>query len=224
MLWGCGDIFFLDSLAHNKNRQLSPSHCHVKRYGVGVFLGSGSRGMGGFCLPCGFHGPALKIDHRNPLQAEKASSVTHVISLDTSSQCAGKLEVSQRLRKLNLQSSANLSGVEFWVLFPRGNPSVKWLYMFCNKINCPKYGEEWHVCSLVELTNPSSVSPDWKASYKMLNSAHFWAYAVLWCIFCLHCCVLLWVHIVCSRDGRYWHKNVSQYFLVFIEITISVTI
>lgn len=69
--------------------------------------------MGGFCLPCGFHGPALKIDHRNPLQAEKASSVTHVISLDTSSQCAGKLEVSQRLRKLNLQSSANLSGVEF---------------------------------------------------------------------------------------------------------------
>lgn len=111
MLWGCGDIFFLDSLAHNKNRQLSPSHCHVKRSRVGVFLGSDSRGMGGFCLPCGFHGPALKIDHRNPLQAEKASSVTHVIPLDTGSQCTGKLEVSQRLRKLNLQSPANLSGV-----------------------------------------------------------------------------------------------------------------
>ncbi|GAA6088323.1 uncharacterized [Tachysurus ichikawai] len=100
MLWGCGDIFFLDSLAHNKNRQLSPSHCHVKRSGVGVFFSSGTRGMGGFCLPCGFHGPALKIDHRNPLQAEKASSVTHVISLDTSSQCACKLEVFSKIEKV----------------------------------------------------------------------------------------------------------------------------
>ena len=92
---GWRDIFLLDSSAHNKNRQLSPSHCLVKWSTLGVFLSTGSRGKSDFCLLCGIHGPALKIDHSNLVQAGKMSSLTlaHVISLDAFSQYTKKLEV-----------------------------------------------------------------------------------------------------------------------------------
>ncbi len=72
----------------------------------------------------------------------------------------------QRLGKLKLKALRIHPEHSFERIAPRSK-SENGSASFRNNINCPKYGEEWHVGSRVELSNPSTTSLDSRAPYKM---------------------------------------------------------